>query len=264
MNSDQPLLSYASMLSDVKRMQEEREAWTSYKERLLNELAPMRELSHKTMIAVAGGALALSITFWGNVIDATRLFVPNYLFWSWVCLALSLLFAMAHLILGIQMRDRTVKRIAQGKQEGIATDNDRIERYTGKITFINFALLFLGFVLMGVFLNQNIKGKIADEQISTAATTAASSVTTAGSTSGEKGLDTSSRTAAASSDFAIERVNTEKVAEILNSLGLVGYSRDIIVATPEQIDEQRNRIGSVLYNAIPESKVLYDGTSREK
>ena len=189
------------MIEDWKRVQKEQEdrKWERYEERLLNELPPMRELSHKTMIALAGGALALSITFLGNVMNAVKLFAPYYLFWSWVCLAISLLLAVANLIAGIQMRDHKVKAIAQGKRESLTNNAKRFEWLAGnKITYATFALLLSGFVLMGVFLNLNIKGKIANEQIT--ALPAAAATTTAATTgagSDKEGLDTSTRTPSA-------------------------------------------------------------------
>ena len=197
------------MIEDWKRVQKEQEErkWERYKERLLNELPPMRELSHKTMIALAGGALALSITFLGNVMNAVNLFAPYYLFWSWVCLALSLLLAVSHLIVGIQMRDHTVKDIAQGKRESLTNNNKIFEKITGKITYLSFFLLLSGFILMGVFLNLNIRGKIANERITVPATTTAAPATAAASDKEE--LDTSTRTPSAAV-FTIGRTGCVK------------------------------------------------------
>ena len=50
----------------------------------------------------------------------------------------------------------------------------------------------------------------------------------------------------------------EKSVEILKSLGAVGFAKDIIVVTPQDINNRSPWTGEVLHYAIPESKVLYD------
>ena len=50
----------------------------------------------------------------------------------------------------------------------------------------------------------------------------------------------------------------EKMTEIRRVLRGLGCSTDVIVATPEQIENRSPWTGEVLYYAMPESRVLYD------
>lgn len=51
--------------------------------------------------------------------------------------------------------------------------------------------------------------------------------------------------------------NIKKAAEIYAYLGPVGLSKDIVVVTPEELEDYRNIDGTVIKPAIQEGKVLY-------
>ena len=108
----------------------------------------MRELEHKTMVAVTGGALALLITFLGNILGTKNIHAPIYLFWAWGCLALSLAVAVAELMLGIHVRKQVIKEIAQGQKKD---PGGKLVNLLEKIRYIPFLLLAGGFVIMGRF-----------------------------------------------------------------------------------------------------------------
>ena len=48
------------------------------------------------------------------------------------------------------------------------------------------------------------------------------------------------------------------MADALNTLGGLGISKDVVVATPEDIADHGDLVGSVLRPALREGKVLYD------
>src|SRR5665213_3698227 len=51
------------------------------------------------------------------------------------------------------------------------------------------------------------------------------------------------------------RKTTVAIYEILGGMGI---SKDIIVVTPEEVDEYRNIPGTLIYPALQEGKILYD------
>lgn len=54
---------------------------------------------------------------------------------------------------------------------------------------------------------------------------------------------------------------TEKMIEIRVALSGMGLSKDIVVATPEDVKKYRDIIGTVLYPAFREGKILYERTA---
>jgi predicted nucleotidyltransferase len=54
---------------------------------------------------------------------------------------------------------------------------------------------------------------------------------------------------------------TDKMIEIRVALSGMGLSKDIVVATPEDVKKYRDIIGTVLYPAFREGKILYERTA---
>ena len=52
-----------------------------------------------------------------------------------------------------------------------------------------------------------------------------------------------------------------QTADVLGTLSGLGFSKDVIVTTPEEIERSKCLLGHVFSYAIPESKVLYDNTA---
>ena len=48
---------------------------------------------------------------------------------------------------------------------------------------------------------------------------------------------------------------------ILRCLRGVGYGKDVIVTTPEDIERRRPLLGDVLHYAMPEARILYERTA---
>jgi len=71
-------------------------------------------------------------------------------------------------------------------------------------------------------------------------------------------------TADADSDvdlLVVMRVTTskrERAAEIDLALADIGLSKDVIVVTPEEVDKYQDVVGSIIYPALREGKVLYE------
>lgn len=49
-----------------------------------------------------------------------------------------------------------------------------------------------------------------------------------------------------------------KAAEIDLALAEIGMPKDVIVVTPEEVERYRNVVGTIIYPALREGKVLYD------
>lgn len=49
-----------------------------------------------------------------------------------------------------------------------------------------------------------------------------------------------------------------KAVEIDLALAEIGMPKDIIVVTPEEVERYRNVVGTIIYPALREGKVLYD------
>ena len=54
---------------------------------------------------------------------------------------------------------------------------------------------------------------------------------------------------------------TDKLIEIRVALSGMGLSKDIVVATPEDVKKYRDIIGTTLYPAFREGKILYERTA---
>ncbi|MCX6641571.1 MAG: nucleotidyltransferase domain-containing protein [bacterium] len=50
----------------------------------------------------------------------------------------------------------------------------------------------------------------------------------------------------------------QKIAEIYGELGAMGISKDILVITPEEVQEFGDVIGTTLRSALREGKVMYE------
>lgn len=49
-----------------------------------------------------------------------------------------------------------------------------------------------------------------------------------------------------------------KAVEIDLALAEIGMPKDVIVVTPEEVERYRNVVGTIIYPALREGKVLYD------
>ena len=54
---------------------------------------------------------------------------------------------------------------------------------------------------------------------------------------------------------ASRRAERVKIRTALNGIGL---AKDIVVATPEEIEEKRDLVGTIIYPALREGKVVYE------
>ena len=54
---------------------------------------------------------------------------------------------------------------------------------------------------------------------------------------------------------------TEEAIKIRMVLRWMGLSKDVVVATPEELEAQKDVVGTVIYPAVHEGKVLYERTA---
>ena len=151
-----------------------------YRERWADELFDMCELHHKTMVALAGGTLALSIAFLQDIIETASIRAAALLFLAWLFLVLSLATALGQLLAGIRARRHAIEQMDQGRL--------RTERAGGiyasmasKLFYAPFILLVFGVTLMAVFVFFNLERQPINGRSTNTTPTAASA--TAGTTS---------------------------------------------------------------------------------
>jgi predicted nucleotidyltransferase len=60
----------------------------------------------------------------------------------------------------------------------------------------------------------------------------------------------------------VEGSKRRKAVEIYSALAGIGVPKDIIVATPEEVGEYRDIVGTIIQPALAEGKVVYQRPSR--
>ena len=159
-----------------KQAQMQQQLNERYRERWADELFAMCELHHKTMVALAGGTLALSIAFLQDILETASLRAATLLFLAWLFLVLSLATALGQLLAGIRARQHAIQQMDQGRL--------KTERAGGiyasmaiKLFFAPFILLVFGVTLMAVFVFINLE-RVPNNGRSANTTYATSSATT--------------------------------------------------------------------------------------
>ena len=151
-----------------------------YRERWADELFAMCELHHKTMVALAGGTLALSIAFLQDILETADIRAAALLFFAWLFLVLSLATALIQLLAGIRARQHAIQQMDQGRL--------KTERAGGiyasmaiKLFFAPFILLVVGVTLIAIFVFLNLERESINGR--SANTTFTAACATAGTTS---------------------------------------------------------------------------------
>ena len=58
--------------------------------------------------------------------------------------------------------------------------------------------------------------------------------------------------------MSVESTRRQKMSEIYSYVGAVGFPKDILVFTPEDIEKYGDLVGTVIKPALKEGKVLYE------
>ena len=145
-----------SQEKDSESHQEEgSEPSEDYRGRLVAELPVLHQAYDKMIITLAGGALGLSITFFGNLLQAKGLSHSWLLLASWILFILSLASALARVLSGINAR---YKAIDQFDKETIQDEKagGHWSSATEWMLWCSFGFLILGFCSIAVFFAVNL------------------------------------------------------------------------------------------------------------
>ena len=135
-------------------------------ERYLQERNALEEARYKTsenydkaLLTLAGGALAISMTF---ITDIAKTPVSKgYLITAWLFFGMSIVFHLVNHRLCIQAHDKTIEELDKELEANFTG-----EKYTGKrngwavvtevFNYINLSLFLIGIVFLGVFVFLNM------------------------------------------------------------------------------------------------------------
>lgn len=125
-----------------------------YRDQLVAELPVLNQAYDKMIIALAGGALGLSITFFGDLLRVEGLNLSWLLIASWILFIISLASALARVLTGIKARYRAIDQV---DQKTIEDENPGGLWYhlTEWMLWSSFISLIAGFCFIAIFFAVN-------------------------------------------------------------------------------------------------------------
>lgn len=90
------------------------EKLSAYRTMLLDTLRFLNESYDKMLVTLAGGALALSITFLKDVIELEKVSGESLLFFAWLGFILSLASVLGRILFGIEAYRHAIKQVDNG------------------------------------------------------------------------------------------------------------------------------------------------------
>lgn len=127
----------------------------SYRDHLVIARQKSQEAYDKTVVALSGGALGVSLAFLKDVIGSKAMLNSDLVFIAWICWGFSLLSILCSYFLSEQALTQAIKQVDSGNHEVGSTGG----KYTRATELANLAggLLFLAGVLsFSVFVKSNL------------------------------------------------------------------------------------------------------------
>lgn len=109
----------------------------------------------KTVIALSGGALGLSLTFVKEIVDLPNAVQIHWLLAAWICWAASLLCVLLSFWLSAKAMRKAIKQLDEGKL-GQERPGGFLDWATGLLTFLGGLVFVIGVVSMILFIQFNL------------------------------------------------------------------------------------------------------------
>lgn len=130
----------------------------NYRNDLVETEKKLKESYDKLVIALSGGALALSITFIKDIVDLESAVYAWLLLSSWACFIASLATVLGALSFGIESHRKAIHQVDDGTIYNVKPGG-WFSNFSKSFHRLSALLLLAGLILISVFVYQNVGEK---------------------------------------------------------------------------------------------------------